>query len=57
MAINDKATAIRAALKALGIGRKGDKVFVENSRDALGRVFVNGECVGRFDFSRRTFVD
>ena len=57
MAINDKATAIRAALKALGIGRKGDKVFVENSRDVLGRVFVNGECVGRFDFSRRTFVD
>ncbi len=57
MAINEKITVIRTALKALGAGRKGDKVSVENSRDALGRVFINGEYIGTFDFSRRTFVD
>lgn len=57
MAINEKITAIRTALKALGVGRKGDKVSVENNHDALGRVFINGECIGIFDFSRCTFVD
>ncbi len=57
MAINEKITAIRAALKALGAGKKGDKVSVENSRDTLGRVLLNGEYIGTFDFSRRTFVD
>lgn len=57
MAVNEKITAIRTALKALGAGRKGDKVSVENSRDARSRVFINGEYIGTFDFSRRTFVD
>lgn len=56
MAINEKITAIRTALEALGVGKKGDKVSVEKNHDALGRVFVNGECIGIFDFSRRTFV-
>lgn len=57
MATKEKFVIIGTALKALGIGRKGDKVSVEKNRDALGRVFVNGEYIGIFDFSRRTFVD
>ena len=57
MAINEKTAAIRTALKALGAGRKGDKVSVEKTGDALSRVFINGEYIGTFDFSRRTFVD
>lgn len=57
MAINEKITAIRTALATLGMGRKGDKVSVENNRDTLGKVLLNGEYVGTFDFTRRTFVD
>ncbi len=57
MAINEKITAIRMALKALGTGQRGDKVSVENSSDALGKVLINGEYIGTFDFSRLTFVD
>lgn len=57
MAINEKTAAIRTALKALGAGRKGDKVSVEKNDDALSRVFINGEYIGTFDFSRHTFVD
>lgn len=57
MAINDKIIAIRAALKALGAGKKGDKVSVENNRDTIGKVLLNGKYFGTFDYSRRTFVD
>ncbi len=57
MAINEKITAIRMALKTLGAGKRGDKVSVENGRDTLGKVLLNGEYFGTFDFSRRTFVD
>lgn len=57
MSINEKITAIRTALAAMGMGRKGDKVSVENNRDTLGKVLLNGEYVGLFDFSRCTFVD
>ena len=34
---NKRITAIRTALKALGAGRKGDKVSVENNRDARSK--------------------
>ena len=57
MAINERITAIRTALKALGAGRKGDKVSVENNRDVRSKVFVNNKYFGMFDFSRCTFVD
>lgn len=57
MVINEKITAIRTALVALGMGRKGDRISVENNRDTLGKVLLNGEYIGTFDFKRCTFVD
>ena len=57
MPISEKITAIRTALKALGVGRKGDKVSVENNRDTRSIVFINGKYFGIYDFIRRTFVD
>ena len=45
MAINEKITAIRTALEALGVGKKGDKVSVEKNHDALGRVFVTASAL------------
>lgn len=55
MAMNDKITAIRAALTALGF-RKAT-VTVKNTGDTRTRVYINRECLGIFDCVRRTFVD
>lgn len=55
MAMNDKITAIRAALTALGF--KNTTVTVENTSNTHTRVYINGECFGIFDCVRRTFVD
>ena len=57
MTINEKFTIIREALSELGIGRKGDTVSVESNQDVLGKVRVNEEDIGLFDFTRGTFVE
>lgn len=57
MTLNEKFLIIRTALAALCIGRKGDTVSVENNHDTIGGVRINGEYIGIFDFTRRTFVD
>lgn len=55
MSINNKITSLRAALTALGL--KSGKVSVENNRDNISRIFIDGEYFGTFDYVLKTFVD
>ncbi len=57
MTTKEKYEIIIKALEALGMREKGDKVSIEDNGDTVSRVRLNGKEIGRFDFSRKTFVE
>ncbi len=57
MTAKEKFKIIRKTFKALGIGKKGDKISIMDNGDTISRVRLNGKEIGRFDFERRTFVE
>ncbi len=57
MTVKEKYEIIIKALEALGMSKKGDKVSIEDNGDTISRVLLNGKEIGRFDFSRKTFVE
>ncbi len=57
MTTKEKYEIIIKALEALGMSKKGDKVSIEDNGDTISRVRLNGKEIGRFDFSRKTFVE
>ncbi len=57
MTAKEKYEIIIKALAALGMSKKGDKVSIEDNGDTISKVRLNGKEIGRFDFSRKTFVE
>ncbi len=56
MTTKEKYEIIIKALEALGMSEKGD-ISIEDNGDTVSRVLLNGKEIGRFDFSRKTFVE
>ncbi len=57
MTFKEKYEIIIKALETLGMSKKGDKVSIEDNGDTISKVRLNGKEIGRFDFSRKTFVE
>ncbi len=57
MTINEKHEIIIKALEALGVVEENYTVDIEDNGDMISRVLLNGKEIGRFDFSRKTFVE
>ncbi len=57
MIAKEKIDILLEALDALGKGKEGDTISIEDNGDTISRVRFNGKEIGRFDFSRKTFVE
>ncbi len=57
MTVYEKFEIVFKALRAIGLVQKGDTVSVEKSHSTISRVRLNGVDIGRFDYSRKAFVD
>ncbi len=57
MIAKEKIDIILEALAALGLGKEGDTISIEDNGDTISKVRLNGKEIGRFDFSHKTFVE
>ncbi len=57
MTVKEKYEIIIKALEALGVVEESYTVDIEDNGDTISKVRLNGKEIGRFDFSRKTFVE